>query len=101
MHREDQPHAHEEVTEIKSSGWEVLGGLSVSKTITLGGQETEVPILMTTSETAALLDVSRRTLINWIKRNKIPSIRLPGGEYRVPLGLLISRLNEEENTAQE
>ena len=45
--------------------------------------------------------VSRRTILNWIETDKVPYLKLPGGDYRVPLaGLLASisgtyRLDEE------
>lgn len=59
------------------------------------------PKLLSTTQAAGLLNVSRRTILNWIEADKIPYVRLPGGDYRVPLtGLLDSlsgtyRLQEE------
>jgi excisionase family DNA binding protein len=48
---------------------------------------------VTTSEAAALLNVSKRTVVNWIHRDLVPYVRLPGGEYRIPLGALLSSLS--------
>lgn len=59
------------------------------------------PKLLSTTQAAGLLNVSRRTILNWIEADKVPYVRLPGGDYRVPLtGLLDSlsgtyRLQEE------
>jgi excisionase family DNA binding protein len=59
------------------------------------------PKLLSTKQAAELLNVSRRTILNWIETEKIPYLKLPGGDYRVPLaGLLASlsgtyRLDEE------
>lgn len=59
------------------------------------------PQLLSTKQAADLLNVSKRTVLNWIESEKIPYIKLPGGDYRVPLaGLLASlsgtyRLDEE------
>jgi excisionase family DNA binding protein len=49
------------------------------------------PKLLSTKQTAELLNVSRRTILNWIEADKVPYIKLPGGDYRIPLtGLLAS-----------
>jgi excisionase family DNA binding protein len=40
--------------------------------------------LLKVSEVARKLNVSRHTVLNWIKRGKIKAIRLPGGRYRIP-----------------
>lgn len=40
--------------------------------------------LLTTSEVAGLLRVSRGTVINWINAGKISHIVLPSGQFRVP-----------------
>ena len=59
------------------------------------------PKLLSTTQAAGLLNVSRRTILNWIEAGKVPYVRLPGGDYRIPLtGLLDSlsgtyRLQEE------
>jgi excisionase family DNA binding protein len=65
------------------------------------------PKLLSTKQAAELLNVSRRTILNWIESDKIPYVKLPGGDYRVPLaGLLASlsgtyRLDEELRALDE
>jgi excisionase family DNA binding protein len=55
-----------------------------------------LPKLLTLQEAADFLHVSPRTISNWISDDRIPYVRLPGGEaraqYRIPLGALISSL---------
>lgn len=51
------------------------------------------PKLLSTAQAASLLNVSRRTVLNWIEAEKVPYVRLPGGEYRVPLSGLLSSLS--------
>lgn len=59
------------------------------------------PKLLSTRQAAELLNVNRRTVLNWIEAEKVPYIKLPGGDFRIPLaGLLASlqgtyRLDEE------
>lgn len=48
--------------------------------------------LLTTREAAGLLNVSARTVTNWIRRDRVPYVRLPGGEYRLPLDPLLDSL---------
>jgi excisionase family DNA binding protein len=48
--------------------------------------------LLTTQEAAELLRVSPRTVQNWIKRDQVPFLELPGGEYRLPLAGLLESL---------
>lgn len=48
--------------------------------------------LLTTQEVAELLRVSPRTVQNWIKRDQVPFLELPGGEYRLPLAGLLEAL---------
>jgi len=65
------------------------------------------PKLLSTTQAAELLNVSRRTILNWIEAEKVPYIKLPGGDYRIPLaGLLASlsgtyRLDEEIRALDE
>jgi len=65
------------------------------------------PKLLSTTQAAGLLNVSRRTVLNWIEAGKVPYVKLPGGEYRLPLsGLLASlsgtyRLEEEIRALDE
>lgn len=51
------------------------------------------PKLLSTTQAADLLNVSRRTILNWIEAGKIPYVRLPGGDYRLPLSGLLSSLS--------
>jgi excisionase family DNA binding protein len=55
-----------------------------------------LPRMITPQEAAAFLNVSSRTIIYWIKKDRIPYIKLPGGtertQYRIPLGGLVSSL---------
>jgi excisionase family DNA binding protein len=48
--------------------------------------------LVSTSEAAEILSVSPRTVVNWIKKDLIPYVELPGGEYRIPLNALLRSL---------
>jgi excisionase family DNA binding protein len=65
------------------------------------------PKLLSTKQAAELLNVSKRTILNWIESDKVPYVKLPGGDYRVPLaGLLASlsgtyRLDEEIRALDE
>ncbi len=51
------------------------------------------PKLLTTKQTAELLNVSTRTVLNWIDTDKVPYLRLPGGDYRIPLSGLLASLS--------
>jgi excisionase family DNA binding protein len=51
------------------------------------------PKLLSTKQAAELLNVSRRTILNWIETDKIPYLKLPGGDYRVPLAGLLASLS--------
>jgi excisionase family DNA binding protein len=51
------------------------------------------PKLLTTKQAAELLNVSRRTVLNWIETEKVPYLKLPGGDYRVPLAGLLASLS--------
>jgi excisionase family DNA binding protein len=65
------------------------------------------PKLLSTRQAAELLNVSKRTILNWVESDKIPYVKLPGGDYRIPLaGLLASlsgtyRLDEEIRALDE
>jgi excisionase family DNA binding protein len=39
--------------------------------------------LLTTSQAADMLDVSRDTVARWIRLGQLPAVRLPSGRYRV------------------
>jgi excisionase family DNA binding protein len=57
--------------------------------------------LVSTSEAAALLNVSPRTVINWINRDLVAYVRLPGGDYRIPVGALLASLSGTFDLASE
>jgi excisionase family DNA binding protein len=40
--------------------------------------------LLTTTEAAKLLEVSRDTVARWIRLDQLPAVRLPSGQYRIP-----------------
>jgi excisionase family DNA binding protein len=48
--------------------------------------------LISTAEAATMLHVSRRTVTKWINEDRVPYVRLPGGEYRLPLVALLRSL---------
>jgi len=56
-----------------------------------------LPQMITPQEAAAFLNVTSRTVLNWIDQDRIPYIRLPGGteraQYRIPLSGLVSSLS--------
>lgn len=51
------------------------------------------PKLLSTKQAAELLNVSKRTILNWIEGERIPYVKLPGGDYRIPLAGLLSSLS--------
>lgn len=63
------------------------------------------PQLLTTGEAAELLKVSPRTVLNWIKGERIPYVQLPPNgdrnEYRIPLQGLLSSLSGTYDLAGE
>jgi excisionase family DNA binding protein len=55
------------------------------------------PRLLTTAEAAVMLNVSQRTIVNWIRNDSIPYIELPSSgsrrrEYRIPQMALLRSL---------
>ena len=48
--------------------------------------------LVSTADAAKLLSVSQRTVVNWIKADRVRYVELPGGNYRIPLSDLLSAL---------
>lgn len=42
--------------------------------------------LLRTSDVAVLFQVSERTVAEWARRGRIPSVRTPGGHRRYPAG---------------
>lgn len=59
------------------------------------------PLLLTVSQAASLLNVSDRTVRRWIKAERIPFLRLPAGEYRIPQGALLASLRGTYDLAGE
>lgn len=59
------------------------------------------PLLLTVSQAASLLSVSDRTVRRWIKAERIPFLRLPTGEYRIPQGALLASLRGNYDLAGE
>jgi excisionase family DNA binding protein len=63
--------------------------------------------LLTTNEAAQLLNVSSQTILNYIERDEIPYIQLPGGggrrrrEFRIPMKGLLESLTGNYNPVQE
>jgi excisionase family DNA binding protein len=49
--------------------------------------------LLSTKQAAELLNVSKRTVLNWIESERIPYVKLPGGDYRIPLAGLLASLS--------
>ncbi len=59
----------------------------------LGGQ------LLRTADVAALFQVSERTVSEWARRGRIPSVRTPGGHRRYPAEEIRHLLAETEDAA--
>jgi excisionase family DNA binding protein len=58
---------------------------------------------LTVAAAAELLNVSHRTVLNWIKREAIPYVELPGGgkaSYRIPMHALLATLRGNYDLAQ-
>ena len=50
---------------------------------------------LTTSEAAVVLNVTRFTVLNWIKQGKIKAITTFGGHHRIPKTAIASLLKQE------
>lgn len=63
------------------------------------------PRLLSTAEAAAILNVSQRTVLNWIAAEAIPYIELPSSgkrkEYRIPQMALLRSLTGNYDLAAE
>jgi excisionase family DNA binding protein len=59
------------------------------------------PQLLTVAQAASLLNVNDRTVRRWISAESIPYLQLPSGEYRIPLGALLSSLRGNYDLAGE
>lgn len=67
----------------------------------------DVPLMLTTADTAKMLSVSSQTVLNWIERGEIPFVQLPGGggrkrrEFRIPLRGLLESLSGNYNISHD
>lgn len=55
--------------------------------------------LLRTSDVAVLFQVSERTVAEWARRGRIPSVRTPGGHRRYPAGRIRELLVESGESA--
>lgn len=53
--------------------------------------------LLTPGEAAEILNVSTRTMYRWVQGNRIPFIRLPGGDVRINEDELLAWLDERHH----
>ncbi|HEV2756406.1 MAG TPA: helix-turn-helix domain-containing protein [Actinomycetota bacterium] len=64
-----------------------------------------IPRLITPAEASEILNVSRRTVLNWIAKGTVPYVELPtAGEkasYRIPLRGLLNSLSGNYDLAAE
>jgi excisionase family DNA binding protein len=59
------------------------------------------PQLLTVAQAASLLNVNERTVRRWIAAERIPYLRLPSREYRIPQGALLASLRGNYDLAGE
>ena len=52
--------------------------------------------LLRTSDIALLFQVSERTVAEWARRGRIPSVRTPGGHRRYPSEQIVKLLRDAE-----
>ncbi len=50
---------------------------------------------LSTGEAAAIFDVDSDTVLRWIKSGEIPAIRTPGGHYRIPRNVFLTKMIED------
>ncbi len=50
--------------------------------------------LLRTSDIALLFQVSERTVSEWARRGRIPSVRTPGGQRRYPVAPILAILDQ-------
>jgi excisionase family DNA binding protein len=48
--------------------------------------------LLSVAQAASLLRVSEQTIRRWLEAEKVPSLRLQSGAYRIPQGALLASL---------
>jgi len=51
--------------------------------------------LLTAREVAMLFQVTTRTVNEWAKRGRIPTVHTPGGQRRFPASSIVKLLSEE------
>ena len=54
--------------------------------------------LLRTSDVAALFQVSERTVCEWARRGRLPSVRTPGGHRRYPVEQIRELLDDVETS---
>jgi excisionase family DNA binding protein len=59
------------------------------------------PQLLTVAQAASLLNVNARTVRRWIEAERVPYLKLPSGEYRIPQGALLASLRGNYDLASE
>jgi excisionase family DNA binding protein len=64
-------------------------------------QITSRPQLLTVAQAALLLNVSEKTVRRWVDDEKVPHVRLPGGQIRIPLAALLASLQGNYDLAGE
>ncbi len=64
-------------------------------------QTASLPQLLTVAQAASLLSVSERTIRRWVADEKVPYVRLPSGQIRIPQGALIASLQGNYDLAAQ
>jgi excisionase family DNA binding protein len=59
------------------------------------------PQLLTVAQAASLLNVSEKTIRRWVEYEKVPHIRLPSKQIRIPLAALLASLQGNYDLASE
>jgi excisionase family DNA binding protein len=59
------------------------------------------PQLLTVAQAASLLNVSEKTIRRWVDDEKIPYLRLPSRQIRIPLAALLASLQGNYDLAGE
>lgn len=59
------------------------------------------PQLLTVAQAASLLNVSERTIRRWVADEKVPYLKLPSGQLRIPQVALLASLQGTHDLAAE
>jgi excisionase family DNA binding protein len=59
------------------------------------------PQLLTVAQAASLLNVSEKTIRRWVDDEKVPHVRLPSNQIRIPLAALLASLQGNYDLASE